>query len=82
MEEIVIRYKNQRVLEVLKDLTKYFDFSIVAPDKKKKVNKTDSINGVTVVLGDPSVNTSDLTDIFTDKGLDAGKIRAEQWRKN
>ena len=28
MKEIIIRYKDSRVLEVLKSLAKYFDFSI------------------------------------------------------
>lgn len=31
MKEVIIKYKDSRVLELLKSLAKYFDFSISSP---------------------------------------------------
>ena len=38
MPELLIKYKNKRAKEALIDFSKYFDFSIVQKEVKKKVS--------------------------------------------
>lgn len=62
---------------LLKDLAKYFDFIVSAPEPTKKNEIL--INGVTIIPADNSINTSDLTKIFTGKSIDAEKLRKQAW---
>lgn len=81
MPELVIKYTNKRTLAALMDFAKYFDFSIVSPSPKQK-EKSTKINGVTVLLADSSVDTSDLELIFSNKKLDAKQLRQNGWQRN
>jgi hypothetical protein len=76
MPELTIKYKRKKTLEALIDFSKYLDFSVVFPVKTKG-SKNIRINGVTVITGDSSVDTSDLKKIFS-----KGTIDAKQLRKN
>lgn len=78
MPELVIKYKSKKTLEALKDFAKYFHFSVVSPKKEKKNFK---IKGVTIIPADKSVDTSGLQAIFSNRNLDAKKIRKEAWKK-
>ena len=87
MKEVIIKYKDSKTLEMLKALTKYFNFSISFPSKKKGKNGKDNkrydyINGIPVIPGDNSIDVKGLTSIFTGKNLDARKIRTEGWLRS
>lgn len=81
MPELVIKYKNKRTLEVLMDLARYFDFSVVVPQNVDK-SKPTSINGVQIIPADSSVDTSDLKTIFSAKELDAKQLRTSAWQRS
>lgn len=81
MSEVVIKYKDKKVLEVLKDFAKYFEFTIETPEIESVKNKTE-INGVTIVSGDSSIDTSDLKEIFTGRSFDSVKVRKDLWDRN
>ncbi len=81
MPELTIKYKNKKTLDILMDIAKYFDFSIAKPAKKSK-GKNTHINGVTLIPADSSVDTTELQNIFTNKGLDAQQLRKEAWQRN
>ena len=79
MPEIVIKYKNVKTLELLKDLSKYFDFLLSSP--KSQSQKEKSVNGVTFISADPKIDTSDLTDIFSGRQIDAKNLRERAWQR-
>lgn len=80
MPEIILKYKNKKTLEVLKDLAKYFDYVISTPGSKEK-KKQKSWNGITIIPADNSVNASDLADVFTGKNINPEKLRNEAWQR-
>jgi len=79
MPEIVIKYKNPKTLQALKDFAKYFDF--VISSKKNMKEEEFSIRGVTILPGDSSIDTSELVDIFSNKNIDAKTLRSEAWQR-
>lgn len=81
MAELIIKYKNKKTLEVLKDLAKYFDFSVVVPSTTKR-SKVINKNGVTIIKADSSIDTTELEQIFTDQTLDAKKLRDNAWKRS
>ena len=81
MPEIIVKYKSQRTLEALMDFAKYFDFKIVAKKPTEKKINQNTLNGITIIPADSSVNTSELTDIFTGKGIRAAKLRNDGWQR-
>jgi len=80
MKEVIIKYKSSKTLEALKDLGKHLGFSVSDTPTEKKDKKT-SVNGVTVIKGDETVDFSGLRDIFTGKGLDAIELRRSEWQR-
>lgn len=81
MPELVIKYKNKRTLEALKDFAKYFEFSMELPANANKT-KIAGINGVTILPADSSVDTSDLEAIFSGKQIDSKKLRNNSWQRS
>ena len=81
MPEIIVKYKNKRTLEALRDLAKYFDYEISSPDPTQKTNERITLNGVTIIPADASVDTSDLAEIFTGKNINSSQIRSEAWQR-
>jgi hypothetical protein len=79
MPEIVIKYKNPKTLQALKDFAKYFDF-VISSNKNGKEEAL-SIRGVTILPGDSSIDTSELLDIFSNKNIDAKALRTEAWQR-
>lgn len=93
MAEVTIQYSDPKTLKFLKEVAKYFDFEILKPKTEKatkKVVKTDKatpiskreityINGMPVLLGDPSVNIDEMTEIVTRNNMDAKKLREKAW---
>ena len=81
MPELIIKYKNKKTLEVLKDFSKYFDFSVVIPQIITK-EKASGSNGVKIIPADKTIDTSELETIFSNKNLDAKQLRNEAWLRN
>ncbi len=81
MPELVIKYKSKKTLEALLSIAKYFDFSIVLPDSKTKTAPLNEINGVPFTPGDPTIDISDLREIFTGRNIDARQLRKDAWRR-
>ncbi len=79
MPEIIIKYKNPKTLQALKDFAKYFDYVIssIKPGKEEE----SFIKGVTVIPGDSSIDTSDLENIFSNKNINAKTLRSEAWQR-
>lgn len=76
MPEVTIKYEKPETLKILKALAEYLNFEII----EKKDNEY-SINGVTIIRGDPTADLSELRKVFTGKNLDAKKLREEAWRR-
>ena len=85
MPEVTIKYKNQKTLEALKGLSKYFDFSITKNKAEKKgtpIKNTFTVNGVTVIRGDSSIDISEMSDVFTGKNINPKELRKGAWLRN
>ncbi|MDZ4847642.1 MAG: hypothetical protein SH857_19075 [Chitinophagales bacterium] len=52
-----------------------------AKRRKKSKSKTTTLNGVTIIPADSSVNTSSLSDIFRDRKINSKQLRAEAWQR-
>lgn len=79
MPEIIVKYKNKRTLEALQDFAKYFDYEISLPDSLEKKEKQIHLKGVTIIPADSSIDTSELTEIFTGKNINPLELRNEAW---
>ena len=79
MPEIIIKYRNNRTLQLLTDLAKYFDFEVSPTIGMRK--SSESPQDISLLAGDNSINVDDLTTIFTGKNLDAQNLRKESWRR-
>jgi hypothetical protein len=80
MPEITIKYKKEKTLQALMDFSKYFDFVITTPKKASKKKILDA-NGVKIIAGDSSIDTSGLNEIFTNSNLDAKQLRNKAWQR-
>ena len=79
MQEITIQYSNPKTLKFLKEVSKYFDFVISAPqpvDEKETV-----VNGVTMVRGKGKIDNTAMEKIFTSNNVDAKELRSKWQRK-
>ena len=81
MPELIIKYKSKKILEALKDLAKYFNFSIISPSGSRNSGRK-IINGVTIIPGNSSIDVSELSEIFTGKGLNAKQLRNQAWQRS
>jgi hypothetical protein len=81
MPEIIVKYKNKRTLEALKDFAKYFDYTISSSASESKKIKKINLNGVTIISADSSVDTSALTEIFTGKNVNPSHLRNDAWQR-
>ena len=82
MPELIIKYKNRKTLEVLKDLAKYFNFSVEMPQISSKTENKTEINGVTILPFDGTIDTSELESIFSGKSINSKKLRSDAWLRN
>jgi hypothetical protein len=78
MPELLIRYNDNKTLQLLTDLAKYFDYEI-APAIDKSNSPKAPLN---LIPGDSSINPEELTEIFTGKNLDAQNLRKEAWKRS
>ena len=80
MPQITISYESQKTLEALQNISKYFDFVIEKPKtigKKKSIMKKDNI-----LIGNSTIDVSELTKIFSTKNIVASQLRSELWKRN
>ena len=80
MPEIIVKYKNKRTLEALKEFAKYFDLEILLARSKKKDNQM-NLNGITIIPGDSSIDTNDLSTIFSGRNIDPLALRKKAWQR-
>jgi len=80
MNEVVIKYKNQKTLRALTALSEYLGFTIAEPEAKAK-NSVYHINGVPVQSGNPKADIQDLATIFTEQDFDAKILRESAWQR-
>lgn len=91
MPEVTIKYEKPETLKILKGLAEYFDFEIdsstngkllddVLVPSEQKSRKEYSINGVTIIPGDPTADINELRKVFSGKNIDAKKLR-EAWKR-
>jgi hypothetical protein len=78
MPEVLIKYRSSKTLQALKDFAKYFRF-IISPVETKRTSR--SINGVTIIPGDNSIDLSRLKKTFTGKNIDSKELRDTAWRR-
>jgi len=76
MPEVIIKYKKPETLKILKGLAKYLDFKVTSGNSKKKTALDDIL-----IPGDKTLDISELEDVFTGSGIDAGKLREESWKR-
>nr|WP_276899321.1 hypothetical protein [Pedobacter kyonggii] len=81
MKEVTIKYKSNKTLEALKELGKYLNFSVADHKAKVKIKKEESINGIPVIVGDASIDISELHDVFTGKDFNAEQLRNTAWQR-
>jgi len=81
MNEVIVKYKNEKALKALQDLGKYLGFSVSEPTTKKKPQKKYKINGATIISGDPNINIQELNEIFTASDIDAETLRNSSWQR-
>ncbi len=81
MPEIILEYKSKRTLEALRDFAKYFDYVISSPDSEVKKDEQINLNRVTIIPADNSVDTSELSEIFTGKNINPSELRHEAWQR-
>ena len=77
MPELIIKYKSKKTLDVLLDISKYFDFAVILPKTKSK--KVTQIKGVSIISGDSSIDIADLQEIFSGKKFNAKELRKTAW---
>jgi len=80
MPEIIVKYKNKRTLEALKEFAKYFDLEILLARSKKKDNQM-NLNGITIIRGDSSIDINDLSNIFSGRNIDPLALRKKEWQR-
>jgi hypothetical protein len=84
MPEVIIKYNKPETLKILKGLGKYLDFSVSASraekhniDDQKKISKTE----ITIIPGNPAIDTTDMLEIFSGRNLDAQELRKKAWNR-
>ncbi|GAA4209932.1 hypothetical protein GCM10022289_36370 [Pedobacter jeongneungensis] len=81
MKEVTIKYKSDKTLEALRELGKYLNFSVSDHKVKKVAEKEADINGIPIIIGDPTVDIAELHEVFTGKGLSAEELRNNAWQR-
>jgi len=79
MPEIIIKYNDPKTLQILKDLSGYFNYSISRTEPASKQDLM--INGVSIIPADNAIDISILEKIFSGKNLDAIILRQKAWKR-
>jgi hypothetical protein len=79
MPEVTVKYKSEKSLQVLKDISKYFDFEVKTATPKKATKAKESV--IVKGRGVTDETIRELTAVFTDAKMDAKKLR-KSWRRD
>ena len=79
MPEIIIKYTDSKILNVLKSLSGLLDFKISIPKKEGKEGEF-IVNGVTMVRGKGKINDDEMKEIFTASNFNAKELRSK-WQR-
>ena len=77
MPEVVIKYKNEKTLDALKGLAKYFDFVVEKP-KSKKIAKTSRKTDLPITFAEMPDITA-LAGIWSGKDISQKELRKKAW---
>ncbi len=78
MPEVIIKYKNAKVLDVLKDIAKYFDFVVLQPKSKKSTGEAKKTDSPPIVFAkEPDITA--LAGIWKDKNISLNDLRKNAW---
>ena len=78
MPEIIIKYKNAKALDALKDLAKYFDFVLEKPKSKKIIHNSRNAASLPIVFAkNPDVMA--LAGIWKGKNISLEVLRKKAW---
>lgn len=75
MTEVLLELEKPETIEVLRGLEAELHFKIL------KTNEAKSAIDDILVPGDKSIIPEDLSDIFSDKNLDAKELRRKAWQR-
>jgi len=80
MPEIVIKYKDKKVLQIMEDLSEFMNFTISKKVTNDIVGDPESnFNGF--VPGDETANIEELRKVLTGKNLSAKNLRKSAWER-
>lgn len=80
MHEVVVKYKNRKMLKVLTALGEYLGLTITDPERKEK-KEVYHINGIPVESGDSKIDMQELTTIFTGEDINTKTLRESAWQR-
>ncbi len=83
MPDITVTYEKPETLKILKEISKYFGFTISA-SKTRKNKEITTVNGVTMRRKSDDVktiNNAEMNDIMERGQMDAKKLRSQWQRK-
>jgi hypothetical protein len=75
MPEVVIKYKNNRTLQVLQDIAKYFDFVVADLAKSDSSKKNNSLP----VTYSKNPDVKALSGIWKNKEITLEELRKKAW---
>jgi len=77
MPEIIVKYKNAKALNALRDFAKYFDFVLEKPKSKKTVNNSSKAALPVTFAGNPDVTA--LAGIWKGRDISLNELREKAW---
>ena len=78
MPEIIVKYKNAKALEALRDFAKYFDFVLEKPKSKPHTNSPRDISALPVVFAEKPDVTA-LAGIWKGRDISLKDLRTKAW---
>jgi hypothetical protein len=79
MNRVTITYKDNKTLEMLKALAKFMEFSVSKSSSEE--SDVEIYNGVTLIKGKKIKETPDVSDIFSEKRINARQLRKQLWER-
>ena len=78
MPEITIKYKNEKALQALQDLSRYFDFVVKKKAPAKKTHSEEKAGSLPITFAaDPDVTA--LAGIWKGKDISLNDLRKNAW---
>ncbi len=78
MPEVIIKYKSAKVLQVLKDIAKYFDFVVEKPATKKELNNREHDASLPITFSENPDITA-LAGIWKGRDISLTDLRKKAW---